>query len=255
MLEYYQAYYHAYGERTPASIYGNWADTLRKLEQYESALLKYQSAIETMASNTNYKVILYGNWGYTLAKLEKFSEAEEKYKLAKMTKEIKMKQVLYSWVYAFWAESLQKQEKWAEALEIYQEAAKKHHKLPQWMLKAWGSTLKQLGYPNKNVLVYYKHYVKTNPKQASTYHAWGNVLRAIGQPRKALSKYKRAVALSANRPLYCEDWCRAITQLPTPSESENIMRQTELTAYQQTQCQRLTPCLKMIDGFGEVSTN
>ncbi|WP_353570004.1 tetratricopeptide repeat protein [Candidatus Albibeggiatoa sp. nov. BB20] len=254
MLAYYQAYTDAYLDRTPASIYGDWADTLRKLEQYEQAVSKYQRAIETMSSNnTNYKAIVYANWGYTLAKLKQYNAAEDKYRQAKNTKE-KRREVLYEWVYAFWASALKDQEKFQEALDVYKEAALKHDKLPLWMLKAWGSTLKQLGYPNKEVLVYYETYVKTNPKQASTYHAWGNVLKVTGRFKEALSKFKHAVALSANKPTYCDDWCKTIKKLPKTLEQDASLHQTELSAYQKTSCQRLKPCMELIDGFGEVST-
>jgi tetratricopeptide (TPR) repeat protein len=251
MLPYYEAYAVAHRDRTPASVYGDWADILRKLEQYELALEKYQTAIEAMSSsnNSNYKTIIYANWGYTLAKLKQYSEAEEKYQLAKITRE-KAGQILYSWVYAFWADTLKEQNKLREALNIYGQAAQAHNKLPTWMLKGWGNVLKQAGYPNEDLLLYYGTYVKTHPKQASTYHAWGNVLRTVGKPEKALSKYKRAVALSANKPLYCEDWCKTIKTLPQEMEQ----RQAELTAYQQTNCQRIKPCIELIDGFGEVST-
>ncbi|MCV6638659.1 tetratricopeptide repeat protein [Candidatus Albibeggiatoa sp. nov. NOAA] len=254
MLPYYQAYSKAYTDRTPASVYGDWADTLRKLEDYEQAAAKYQMAIETMSgSNTNYKAIVYANWGFTLAKLKQYNAAEGKYKLAKNTKE-KMNEVLYEWVYAFWANALSEQKKYNEALAIYEEAAQKYNKLPTWMLKSWGSTLKQVGYPNKEVAIYYETYVKTHPKQASTYHAWGNVLKVTGKFKEALSKYKRAVALSANKPTYCEDWCQTIKKLPNVLEPEQALRQSELTAYQQTSCHRLQPCLELIDAFGEVST-
>ncbi|MEK7989467.1 MAG: tetratricopeptide repeat protein [Thiotrichaceae bacterium] len=254
MLSYYQAYSNAYHDRTPSSIYGDWADTLRKLEQYEQAVSKYQLSIETMSSsNTNYKAIIYANWGYTLDKLKQYNAAKDKYMLAKNTKE-KMNEVLYDWVYAFWARSLREQEKFDDALNIYKEAALKHDKLPMWMLKAWGSTLKQVGYPNKEVLVYYETYVKTNPRQASTYHAWGNVLKATGRFKDALSKFKHAVVLSANKPIYCDDWCKTIKKLPQALEAEASLRQAELSAYQKTSCQRLKPCFELIDDFGEVST-
>ncbi len=254
MLSYYQAYSDAYHIRTPSSVYGDWADMLRKLEHYEQAIEKYRLAVETMSSyNSNYKAIMYANWGYTLAKLQRYDAALEKYQLAKQTKE-RMNEKLYEWVYAFWANALKEQGKYAEALVIYKEAAQKHEKLPTWMLKGWGSLFEHLGYPNNELIIFYQHYVKTNPEQASTYHAWGNVLRASKQFSEALSKYKYAVTLDAEQPQYCTDWCVTIQKLPNTLEKDVSFRQAELGVYQQNSCQDLMPCLEMVDSFGEVST-
>lgn len=250
-LHYYAAYNATYGERTPASIYGDWADTLRKLGRYVEALEKYQLAIESMAlANNNYKSIMYANWGYTLSLLGRYDEAEQQYKLAKLVRE-QMGQVLYDWVYAFWGDTLQKQEKYKEALQIYQEADEKHAKLPLWMLNAWGNVLKKLDYPHRSLLIYYASYVKTNPNRASTYHAWGNVLRAINEFQAALPKYEQAIVLTTDNQDYCQDWCSTIAKLPS-QETEIITDARQ--SYELTYCAALNPCLAVIDSFGEITT-